>query len=117
MIDFEEAVRGGLEEVFGNQSPQMQGCLFHFQQSLWRQIQALGLQQNYAQDAEFKRYVNMFGALAFVPEEEVIGSFDTLVNSLPQNYLDLLRNFIDYFEVRFYLSLPTLVYLILCMIY
>ena len=32
------------------------GCFFHYTQALWRQVQALGLQQAYRVDATVERY-------------------------------------------------------------
>ena len=97
MIDFERAVMNSVWAVFG-QAVLVLCCFFHFMQSLWRQVQDLGKQAQYGQDMQFRKYVNMFGALAFVDPRDVRASFDALVNSLPQNYLDDLRGFIAYFE-------------------
>ena len=99
MIDFELAVKNAVYEVFGRQVLVL-CCYFHYAQSLWRQLQALGQQGQYGRDLEFRRYVNMFTALAFVNEDDIPRYFDTLVNSLPPNYLDDLRGFIDYFETN-----------------
>ena len=97
-IDFEMAVRNGLQAVFGANAPGVLGCFFHFGQAIWRQIQHLGLQNNYNQDMDFRKYCNMFTALAFVNPDHVRESFDMIINDLPADYLELLRDFIDYME-------------------
>ena len=99
MIDFEMAVKNAVWAVFGNVVLVL-CCYFHYAQCLWRQIQALGKQGQYGRDMQFRRYVHMFTALAFVHPDQVRHYFDTLVNSLPPNYLDDLRGFIAYFEAN-----------------
>ena len=68
---------------------------------LWRQIQTQGLQRAYGDpaDPEFRIHCNMFGALAFVPPDEVPASFDLIVNSLPVRHRNMLQGFIEYYEV------------------
>ena len=79
MIDFETAVKNSVWAVFG-QAVLVLCCFFHFMQCLWREIQRQGKQARYNQDLEFRRYVNMFGALAFVEPDHLRASFDLLVN-------------------------------------
>ena len=79
MIDFEDGVKNAVWEVFG-QAVQVLCCFFHFMQCLWRRIQAEGKQGQYGQDREFRQYVNMFGALAFVLPEHLVTTFDALVD-------------------------------------
>ena len=79
MIDFEVAVMNSVWAVFG-QAVLVLCCYFHFMQSLWRQIQDQGMQAQYGQDMEFRKYVNMFGALAFVDPTDVQPYFNDLVN-------------------------------------
>ena len=51
------------------------GCLFHFGQCVWRQVQALGLQTKYK---AFNLSVRKLIALAFLPIVDVVRAFDML---------------------------------------
>ena len=42
VADFEVGIWQGLRYVFDN--PDIRGCVFHWSQALWRQVQQLGLQ-------------------------------------------------------------------------
>jgi len=52
MCDFELAVWKALHNVFPDTV--VKGCVFHFTQAIWRQVQCLGLQQ--ADNAKDKVY-------------------------------------------------------------
>lgn len=51
MTDFEQAAMNSFSEEFP--VSQQRGCFFHFNQSIWRKIQALGLQRRYETDDQF----------------------------------------------------------------
>lgn len=58
MIDFEKAA----ENAFSHSFPQAQikGCFFHFAQSLWRNIQSIGLASHYSIDYEVYWWLQKF---------------------------------------------------------
>jgi hypothetical protein len=70
------------------------GCLFHFGQCLWRQIQTLGLSKKYQEDKCFHLNVRKLMSLAFVPVVDVVKAFDVVV----AKFDDDTDEFIDYFE-------------------
>lgn len=70
------------------------GCLFHFSQSIWRQIQSKGLSTKYRDDEHFHLNVKKLIALAFVPLVDVVKGFDLVAESFD----DDAEDFIDYFE-------------------
>ncbi|KAF0708394.1 Uncharacterized protein FWK35_00036338 [Aphis craccivora] len=97
IIDFEQPFILAFKDVFPN--AEIKGCFFHFQQCLWRKIQENGLQNIYAEDAEFSLQIRHLCALAFVPINNTIQYFEDLVES---NYYveneNILSPIIKYFE-------------------
>ena len=57
-----------------------------------------GLQIRYMADEEFALTIRMLAALAFVPPNDVIDSFDTLADYSRNGYGQDLDNMLDYFE-------------------
>ena len=83
------------------------GCYFHFSQALVRKLQEFHLMPNYEQDVAFQTICRQFGALAFVPLPAIRETFDLLVASIPQRYVDMLAPFVAYFQViQKYLPFP-----------
>ena len=70
------------------------GCLFHFGQSVWRQIQAKGLAKKYQGEENFRLSVKKLLALAFVPINDIFTGFDLVA----AEFDDDSEEFIDYFE-------------------
>jgi hypothetical protein len=70
------------------------GCLFHFGQCIWRQIQHHGLQNKYKDDKLFHLNVKKLIALAFVPISDVIKAYDMVTDDFDDDADALL----DYFE-------------------
>ncbi len=54
---------------------------FHFCQNVWRHVEDVGLQSQYADDELFSINIRMLMALALVPVNDVVKSFETLVES------------------------------------
>jgi hypothetical protein len=96
MIDFEMAVIQSLQHHFPE--AEIQGCLFHFGQCLWRNVQRLGLQGWYRDDANNALIIKSFQALAFVPPNRVTEAFQELMGSLDDETDELLSDFLSYFE-------------------
>ena len=92
MIDYERAALNALTQNFPN--IEIQGCFFHFVQSIWRHIQAHGLQQRYQNDEEFAIILKQFRALAFVSTIDVIPCYEELVSSLSDELVDDLHDFL-----------------------
>ena len=92
MIDFEQACISAIPNVFPNSS--VGGCLFHLCKSIFRRVQANGLQQEYLDDDNFRTNIRMIAALAFVPTADIIQSFDALAQHCVGNEQPIL----DYFE-------------------
>lgn len=97
MLDFEKASANAFHSCFP--TTEIRGCFFHFSQSLWRKIQFDGLHTQYSEDAVFALEIRKLAALSFVPEVDVIDSFNIIIEShfFTENE-DTLHSIIDYFE-------------------
>lgn len=95
MTDFEMATINVVKATYP--TVRVTGCFFHFGQCLFRKVQELGLWSDY-QTADFNIFVRMLAALAFVPADKVIDSFDTLLEGHSPSAAQPL---IDYFEDTF----------------
>ena len=94
MMDFEFAVKNAVEEVFPHSA--VRYCFFHLGQSVYRRVQAEGLQEKYndADDRSVKEGTHMLLALAFVPVSDLRPAFTGLYDELPDDLLPVA----DYFE-------------------
>ncbi|CAF0945502.1 unnamed protein product [Brachionus calyciflorus] len=89
--DFELAIINSIEEVFPNCKPQ--GCYFHLCQSLWRQVQTIGLVEAYNSYASFRRSFKLVQALPFLPVEEVINGLKIIKTCSNQKFKPILSYF------------------------
>jgi len=71
----------------------VQTCLFHLGQAVIRKIRSLGLFNRYINDGNFKLYVRMLVALAFLPLESVIDGFQEV-----SGFLEDVPDLINYFD-------------------
>lgn len=78
--DFEIGAIGAIQAQF-IPNAKLHGCFYHLCQSVWRQLQALGLHTKYNTDAQFALHVREILALAFVPSNEIPGKFAELCES------------------------------------
>lgn len=105
MSDFERALRNSLSSAFPTAS--MDGCHFHFCQAVLRWVREHGLKRAYERGtkdpvtgkyemSQVRIWVRRFHMLAFVPEDEVVPSFISLLEHIPEELG--LDDFLDYFE-------------------
>ena len=59
VLDFETGMWEAARDTEFLNTTQLQGCLFHFTQCIWRQIQDLGMRQSYISD-EGTRLVRLY---------------------------------------------------------
>ncbi|XP_060867443.1 uncharacterized protein LOC132942809 [Metopolophium dirhodum] len=69
IIDFEIGVINAISLVFNQ--VKIQGCFFHLCQSVWRQIQNLGLSKMYKDNEQIAKQCKIITSLAFLPVEEI----------------------------------------------
>ena len=101
-VDFERGAYNAFRNVFGQQII-INGCFFHLTQSTFRKAVELGLRQ-YIVDgspqlrADFRMFVGMIDAMAFVP----LGHLHVAVQVLTQNIPDpMLQPLFDYFVTNY----------------
>jgi len=101
MTDFEQATSNAFERSFPSASRRK--CFFHFTQNLWRKIQDYSdIAHRYKTESEFAAQIKQLAALAFVPEEDVVGAFESLVaDEFFTINETLLKNFLKYFELNY----------------
>ncbi|CAF4363303.1 unnamed protein product [Rotaria sp. Silwood2] len=92
LTDFEAATLKSVHMLFPNVLHK--GCLFHFGQCVWRQIQSCGLTKKYHGDTHFDKNVKRLIALAFVPLVDVVKALELLENEFD----DDADEFMYYFE-------------------
>ena len=73
-------------------------CFFHFGQAIWRDIQSLGFQHRYNNDDDFAVIIKQFGVFAFVPAIDVNPCYEELMDSLIDETIDNVSDFLNYFE-------------------
>lgn len=66
-IDYEKAAINAVKEMF--QETTITGCNFHFNQTLWREVQELGRATLYRDNEDIRNHIRMCAALAYLPEE------------------------------------------------
>ncbi|XP_077297552.1 aminopeptidase N-like [Arctopsyche grandis] len=105
MMDFERAAINAVQNQWPN--AQVTGCFFHLSQSIYRKIQELGLTEFYDNQENAIKF-KMVLALAFVPPENVVESWEELLQILNPWLLEQEReiqqkvdDFLIYFEVNY----------------
>jgi hypothetical protein len=98
VVDFEKSLFNGISKVFKN--CKMSGCLFHFGQSIWREIQSLGISENYIKDLKTRECFRNFYNLAFVPYEGILYEFEKFQSTthLSEISKEKILNFLIYFK-------------------
>lgn len=93
MTDFEQAIINACSETFENCC--VSCCFFHLGQSMYRKIQATGLQQAYqdADNEQVRTQAHMILALAFVPVADVPSVFRKLSESAIPDLLPVMKYF------------------------
>lgn len=95
MSDFELAIINAVQNTSISTGDNIKACFFHLSQNIFRRIQAEGLQARYnsIDDRSIKLAAHQMCALAFVPVDDVVATFDLI--EFPDDFLPIA----DYFEV------------------
>ncbi|CAF1489677.1 unnamed protein product [Rotaria magnacalcarata] len=92
MTDFETGTIKSVKDMLSNILHK--GCLFHFSQTVCRQVQSKGLTTKYNEDEVFRLNVKQLIAIAFAPLDQIITGFDLICDQFDNDADDLL----EYFE-------------------
>ena len=95
LADFERGAINAIRNA--NHDIEVNDLFYHLYSNVWKQIQHLGLQQQYNEDQEILLRLRMLCALAFLPSDVVQG-FEDLTDRIRINYQGKLDNLCEYFE-------------------
>jgi len=87
-----------IKDAFPN--VQIFGCYFNLCQNFRSKLDELHLISRYKNEPEFCIHVKSINALAFVPISDLDDALDTLSESLPEELIDLLDWFEDFYIGR-----------------
>jgi len=96
--DFELATFTAIKDAFPN--VQIFGCYFHLCQNFRSKLGELHLISRYKNEQEFCIHVKSIIALAFVPISDLDDALDIVLESLPEELIDLLDWFEDFYIGR-----------------
>lgn len=105
MVDFEMASINAFNKTF--EGITVSGCFFHLEKNMWKHIQQIGLQMRYNNDSEFAVSLRMLAALAFLPVDDVIRAYESIVSSdfwADNDEIDAnseKQQFLNYFEKNY----------------
>jgi hypothetical protein len=96
--DFEKAAHNAIESVFNK--VQLSGCLFHFQQCIWRAVQASGnVAEKYRTQENYAIKLRYLAGLAFVPKEDVVAAYQEVLSlDFFKQHEEELLDILTYFE-------------------
>ena len=100
VCDFEQSIKIAVEAELPN--AEVNACYFHFTQSLWRRVQALGLAATYRQHKSVRTVIRKVTALAFLPRLLMRQNLTVFLQSrqwqrVVQRY-PAVDNFMTYFQ-------------------
>ncbi len=105
MIDFEDAAYNAFNDVFGPDGVVVDGCLFHFDQCIYRRVYSLKLRDVYRDEhGPCRRWIRRLMALPMVPPDVAVLLFDSNLSRFPNTVQDVdtrrkcteLRNYYRY---------------------
>ncbi|KAK3083417.1 hypothetical protein FSP39_022105 [Pinctada imbricata] len=100
VADFEKALWQALRDV--HPGIPIKGCVFHFNQAIWRRTQELGLSTAYRDNSATRTYIRQLMALPFLPPRHIPPAFDNLSTRASSTSLQSL---VDYMR-RQWISNP-----------
>jgi hypothetical protein len=90
-MDFEQAAIGSIRTKFPPAN--ISGCFFHLCQSVYRAVGRFGLKTDYSDDPLLAQQIRALPALALLPADEVIDTFEELKQQFPDKGKPVLQFF------------------------
>ena len=87
MMDFELSGMNAVCAIFPNSV--IKGCLFHFSQSIWRNVINQGLKQQYDENEHIRKDIRKLLALPFIPLHDLEETFDNLLDTIHDDVQDV----------------------------
>jgi len=95
VTDFENAILSAISLEFPN--TQLQGCYFHFNQAIIKNLSKLQLKKLYKKNTFFFTLIKMLTSLAYLPINDVIQAFNELKTLISERFPEAVP-FLQYFE-------------------
>lgn len=103
MLDFEMAAFNAVKRVLPNSIAK--GCLFHYDQSVWRQASSTyGLKVPFNENKEVRDTIHKLMALPFIKVEDVVETFLNIGDNLPES--EGVEGLWDYIDVNYVRGRP-----------
>jgi hypothetical protein len=94
ITDFEKAVFSACEKVFPDAVHK--GCRFHMNAAIWRKLGDLGLHPLFHQNQHFQEFIYKIYSLSYVPEDQVVSTYNDVILPIVQYGLDEYQDWIEY---------------------
>jgi hypothetical protein len=94
--DFESGLIPAISTNFPNALHH--GCFFHHTSAIWKNIQRLGLQREYEEDPHVRRSACNMMALAFLPTDKIMATFEQLQQQPVVTLNDKLQELFTYYQ-------------------
>ena len=94
VLDFEQACWIALRQVFND--IKLFGCLFHYNQAIFRNVQKLGLAVPYKNDQVIKSLVKSLFSLPFLPSKNMVQEFKELKPQFEATRDNKMNSLYDY---------------------
>ena len=99
LTDFEMAAISAFRCHFPNSK--VTGCYFHLTPSVLRKVGEIGMRPSYYTDEEIRGMVRCLAALAHVPVDDIVSSFEALAAEMPQHSsMDELLSYFEHTYIR-----------------
>ena len=95
LVDFETAAINAIGNVLPK--TEISGCFFHLSLNLWKHIQHTTLQERLERSQHTGLPLRMIAALAFMPPQDMVNSFDELCVVIRDQYDGDPDEVLDYF--------------------
>ncbi|CAF2592455.1 unnamed protein product [Rotaria sp. Silwood2] len=101
--DFESGTINALEKVFPDII--VRGCWYHFTQSVFRNIQKMGLSTVYEKNKEVNIWLKSFMALPLIKNDILDAAVELLIKNVPSSDKSLI-DFYEYFQRQWFTRKP-----------
>ena len=96
VMDFEAGVWGAFREVYNG--IKIRGCVFHWTQAIWKQIQDKGLAPTYRKRKNTAKFLRELMCLPFLPAEQISITFQDFQDLVLPDHPPAIQELLDYVD-------------------